>query len=287
MQKTDASNLVYAQLKTAFSKLAKISSKSADKAYSLFRTVELNIGGSGVTSISDLGVVIVSAICVRNGVSTEAANAAAAKIGPRKTRLCKIFAEAGYLGTPDVLCSTDGYRHDYGLGDGVEIEEAAKLLRPAIRTKPVGHIGQYILLKLSSGNGNAAGDFYIYLSTMNYQLMQRGAISESQTPEPFIVPVTTSSPTVVPNTKIYFPLLFISQKKINKLSNKFSFTNHPGKQQLVYTITKEFQIQHPRALTSNRNSNRLSFDKKCVFLTREIVAKNLQPIAKTVPISLL
>jgi len=285
MQKTDASNLVYAQLKTAFSELAKISSKSADKAYSLFRTVELDIGGSGVTSVGDLGVVIVSAICVRNGVSTEAANAAAAKISPRKTRFCKIFAETALL--PDVLCSTDGYRHDYGLGDGVEIEEAAKLLRPAIRTKPVGHIGQYILLKLSSGNGNAADYFYIYLSTMNYQLMQRGTISESQNPEPFIVPVTTSSPTVVPNTKIYFPLLFISQKKINKLSNKFSFTNHPGKQQLVYTITKEFQIQHPRALGSNRNSNRLSMDKKCVFLTREIVAKNLQPIAKTVPISLL
>ena len=162
-------------------------------------------------------------------------------------------------------------------------KEAAKLLRPIIKTKPVGHIGQYILLKLSSGTRSPAGDFYIYLSTLNYQLMQRSITAG--VPEPFIVPITTSSSTVVPNTKIYFPLLFISQKKINNnnIFPKFSFTNHPGKQQLVYTVTREFQIQHPK----NSRPPRLSSDKKSVFLTREIVAKNLEPIAKTVPISLL
>jgi hypothetical protein len=289
MQKADASNVVYAQLKSAFSNLSKISPKNADKAYSLFRTVELDIEGSrgtGVgTGVRDLGVVIVSAICVRNGVSTDAADAAAAKIGPRKTRLFKIFAEAGFSGIPDILCSTDGYRHDYSDSSGLDdsLEEAAKLLRPIIKTKPVGHIGQYILLKLSSGTRSPAGDFYIYLSTLNYQLMQRSITAG--VPEPFIVPITTSSSTVVPNTKIYFPLLFISQKKINNnnIFPKFSFTNHPGKQQLVYTVTREFQIQHPK----NSRPPRLSSDKKSVFLTREIVAKNLEPIAKTVPISLL
>jgi len=197
-------------------------------------------------------------------VSTETALALVTH--PKKTDLCR---SSGPASLPDIMCSTDGLCHDYGTRSDPNspVNAAAKLLRPLLFRDAIMNVPrelcQYRLLGL-------AGFGFIYLSILNYHLMQR-------TGELIHVPVTLSSNTVIPNTEILFPLIFHRGKVSSLGEYKCSFLNHPAKLQQVYRVKLPFDIVHQ----SLGNQDRLSADKKSVFLTRKTFENNLEPIAKT------
>ena len=241
--------------------------------------------GTGEASVIALGPIVANAVSLRrNAKSLVISQTAAEKLlnNPKKTELARLLDCA----LPDVLCSTDGRRHDYGIFDyPQDVQKSAvgllpDALAPSVAFKiskslPVlpNHLGQYTFLRILMVNARDPVD--VFVSRLTYQLMPREDAEYGK----FHVPATTRTDTVVPKSRVLFPLLFEGGRR-----NKFSLVPSQTKPQKVYEIRAVFDLYHPKSATV-KEFNRLGFDKKCVFLDDETISKNLSFIGKTTQVT--
>lgn len=233
-----------------------------------------------------LGPIVANAVSLRRnakslgkslGIVIDRTTAEKLLKNPRKTELARLLDCA----LPDVLCSTDGRRHDYGIFDyPQDLQTSAVGLLPDELVLSVAfkipkelvlpnHLGQYTFLRILMVNARDPVD--VFVSRLTYQLMPREDAEYGR----FRVPATTRTDTVVPKSRVLFPLLFEGGRR-----NKYSLVPSQTKQQKVYEIQAVFDLYHPKSATV-KEFNRLGFDKKCVFLDDETISKNLLFIGKT------
>ena len=244
-------------------------------------------GDGQMAAVIALGPIVANAVSLRRNAKSPGiviSQTAAEKLldNPKKTQLARLLDCA----LPDVLCSTDGRRHDYGIFDyPQDVQKSAvgllpDALAPSVAFKiskslPVlpNHLGQYTFLRILMVNARDPVD--VFVSRLTYQLRPREDAEYGK----FHVPATTRTDTVVPKSRVLFPLLFEGGRR-----NKFSLVPSQTRPQKVYEIRAVFDLYHPKSATV-KEFNRLGFDKKCVFLDDETISKNLSFIGKTTQVT--
>lgn len=241
---------------------------------------------SGEAAVIALGPIVANAVSLRRnaggpGIKISQTMAEQLIGSPQKTQLAILIDCA----LPDVLCSTDGRRHDYGIFDyPQDVQKSAVGLLPdalSVTGSPMvpkklklpTHLGQYTFLRILMVNARNPVD--IFVSNLTYQMMPREDAEYGK----FHVPATTRTDTVVPKSRVLFPLLFGGRRP-----NKFSLVPSQKNPQQVYEILVVFDMYHPKS-TTVKEFNRLGFDKKCVFLDNETISKNLLLIGKTTQVT--
>lgn len=248
-------------------------------ATNLLREAVAKVPDDPVGAVLDVGPIIANALS-HGALSVTPTETAKLQIDPQKTRLCKFLK--GNL--PDILCSTDGRRHDYGLYRN-DVDAAATELLPVAFSKrfAIGktphYLGQYTFLRIQKVNDRNTSD--VFIPRLTYQLMPQNISQNLAQDDVFHVPVTTETNCVVPKTKVDFPLFFRSRSVATP--HKFYFSPSQKKAQAVYSVRETFELHHPKS-PGKPGDNRLGFSKKCVFLDDDTVLKNLLLFAKTTPI---